>query len=370
MAYESTAEPVKLGYLFDFLLPRGYPQEMREDLTQTFRLVFSEGLKHGIIDRPVEIVFREVEGLPKGSVKAVIDAYGELVDEGCLAVFGPAVTDNCVPVREAIEQRFRVPAISVTGSEEWLGEWTFSLSMGSMTDEPVFWAHLLAKEGHTEVGALVERSLVGQSYIENFRVACREAGIRIVAEAAIAQTAQDIGEAVRRLHEAKASAIVHCGFGFGIVFINPALEALGWDPPRFTGTAWQNAWINPVMWNAFLGWTGLDQYDEGNSVGQRFLDEYQAAYGRRPEYCVPVVNRDLATVLLRAFADAHPLSPRGVKEALERVKMLQAASGAPGTRLSFGKWTRRGWVGAGYLVARRLDPDGKHSHLVARFGQE
>jgi branched-chain amino acid transport system substrate-binding protein len=370
LAYESTAEPVKLGYLFDFLLPPGYPQEMREDLTQTFQLVFSGGLKDGIIDRPVEIVFREVEGLPKGTVKAVIDAYGELVDEGCLAVFGPSITDNCVPVREAIEQRFRVPAISVTGSEEWLGEWTFSLSMGSMTDEPVFWAHLLAREGHTEVGALVERSLVGQSYIESFRAACREEGIRIVAEAAIAQTAQDIGEAVRRLHEAKASAIVHCGFGFGIVYINPALEALGWDPPRFTGTAWQNAWINPVMWNAFLGWTGLDQYDEGNTVGQRFLDQYQAAYGRRPEYCVPVVNRDLATVLLRAFADAHPLSPRGVKEALERVKMLPAASGAPGTRLSFGKWTRRGWVGAGYLVARRLDPDGKHSHLVARFGQD
>jgi len=370
LAYESTAEPVKLGYLFDFLLPPGYPQEMREDLTQTFQLVFSEGLKHGIIDRPVEIVFREVEGLPKGTVKAVIDAYGELVDEGCLAIFGPAITDNCVPVREAIEQRFRVPAISVTGSEEWLGEWTFSLSIGSMSDEPVFWAHLLAKEGHTEVGALVEQSLVGQSYIESFRMACREQGIRIVAEAAIAQTAQDVGEAVGRLHEANASAIVHCGFGFGIVFINPALEALGWDPPRFTGTAWQNAWINPVMWNAFLGWTGLDQYDEGNTVGQRFLDQYEAAHGRRPEYCVPVVNRDLATVLLRAFADAHPLSPRGVKEALERVKMLPAASGAPGTRLSFGKWTRRGWVGAGYLVARRLDPDGKHSHLVARFGQE
>jgi branched-chain amino acid transport system substrate-binding protein len=370
LAYESTAEPVKLGYLFDFLLPPGYPQEMREDLTQTFQLVFSEGLKNKIIDRPVEIVFREVEGLPKGTVKAVIDAYGELVDEGCLAVFGPAITDNCVPVREAIEQRFRVPAISVTGTEEWLGEWTFSLSMGSMTDEPVFWAHLLAKERHTEVGALVEQSLVGQSYIENFRLACREEGIRIVAEAAIAQTAQDVGEAVRRLHEAKASAIVHCGFGFGIVYVNPALEALGWDPPRFTGTAWQNAWINPVMWNALLGWTGLDQYDEGNTVGQRFLDQYEAAHGRRPEYCVPVVNRDLATVLLRAFADAHPLSPRGVKEALERVKMIPAASGAPGTRLSFGKWTRRGWVGAGYLVARRLDPDGKHSHLVARFGQE
>jgi branched-chain amino acid transport system substrate-binding protein len=370
VAYESNAEPVRLGYLFDFRLPSGYPQEMRDDLTQVFQLVFSEGLRQGIIDRPVEIVFREVEGLPKGTVKAVIDAYGELVDEGCLAIFGPSITDNCVPTREAIEQRFRVPAISVTGSEEWLGEWTFSLSMGSMTDEPVFWAHLLAKGGHLDVGALVEQSLVGQSYIQNFRGACREEGIRIVAEEAIAQTAQDVGDAVRKLQEAKASAIVHCGFGFGIVHINPALEALGWDPPRFTGTAWQNAWISPVMWNAFLGWTGLDQYDEDNAVGQRFLDQYEAAYGRRPEYCVPVVNRDLATVLLRAFADAHPLSPRGVKEALERVKMLPAAAGAPGTRLSFGNWTRRGWMGAGYLVARRLDPDGKNSRLVARFGQD
>jgi hypothetical protein len=62
-----------------------------------------------------------------------------------------------------------------------------------------------------------------------------------------------------------------------------------------------------------------------------------------------VVNRDIATVLLRAFADAHPLSPRGVKEALERVKMIPAAAGAPGTRISFGKWTRRAWMGAGYL---------------------
>jgi len=370
LSYESSAEPIKLGYLFDFLLPPYYPAEMRGDLTRSFELVFREGLEQGVIDRPVEIVFREVEGLPKGSVKAVIDAYGELVDEGCLAVFGPAITDNTVPAREAIEQRFRVPAISVTGTDDWLGEWTFALPMGSMTDEPIFWAHLLVTGGHTDVGVLVEQSLVGETYVRNFRAACRAAGIRIVAEAVIPQTAQDVDRAVRTLHDAKAGAIVHCGFGFGIVMASPVLEALGWDPPRFTGTAFQNAWISPVMWNALLGWTGFDQYDEGNAVGQRFLDRYEAAYGRRPEYCLPVVNRDIATVLLHAFADAHPLSPRGVKEALERVKMLSAASGSPGTRLSFGKWTRRGWMGAGYLVARRLDPDGKTSHLVARFGQD
>src|SRR5205823_3384777 len=125
-----------------------------------------------------------------------------------------------------------------------------------------------------------------------------------------------------------------------------------------------------------LGWTGVDQYDEGNAVGQDFLDRFAASYGRRPEWVVPLMNRDFATVLLHAFADAHPLSPRGVKEALERVKMLPAAAGSSGTRISFGKWSHRGWVGAGYLVARTLDPDGKamgkfwKSSLVGRYGQE
>jgi hypothetical protein len=46
VAYESKAEPIRLGYLFDFRLPPGYLQEMREDLTRPFELVFREGLEH------------------------------------------------------------------------------------------------------------------------------------------------------------------------------------------------------------------------------------------------------------------------------------------------------------------------------------
>ncbi len=240
-------------------------------------------------------------------------------------------------------------------------------SRSSLTDEPIFWADLLAKGGHTQVGGvLIEQSLVGETYLRNFRSACRRKNIRIVAEASLAQTAQDVTEAVRTMHEAKPDALVHCGFGFGIVFLNTALESLGWDPPRFTSTAFQNAWMNPVMWNAFMGWTGVDQYDEGNPpVGQQFLDKYEAKFGRRPQYCVPVVNCDVASALLRACTDAHPLSPRGIKEALERVKMMPAASGGArhagvvrqldpsrvdGRRLSGGQAARRG---RGQLAPRR-----------------
>ena len=368
-SYESDAEPIKMGYIMDFKLPDGYPAEQRADLTDPFTLVFEEGLANGVIDRPIQVIYKEVEGLPKGSVKAVIDAYQELVDEGCLLVYGPSITDNVVPTKAAIEERFKVPAISVTGSEEWLGEWTFSLSMGSMTDEPIFWTDLIAKRGLTDVGVLIEQSLVGESYIQQFRRACKRKGLRIVIEETIPQTAQNVSQQVQKLRDANVEAVVHCGFGFGGVLVAMEMQAMDWDPPRFMGTAFQNVWLNEIVWNSMVGWTGIDQYDAENQVGQAFLDRYAKRFGRRPEYCVPVVNGDLAVVLLQAFADARPLSPAGVRDALERVKMFPACSGAPGTRISFGKYMHRGWMGPGYLVARQLDPDGVNAHTVDRFGE-
>ena len=146
----------------------------------------------------------------------MIDAYGELVDEGCLAVFGPAITDNAVPTREAIEERFQVPAISVTGTEDWLGEWTFALPQGSMTDEPIFWAHLLAKRGHTEVGVLIEQSLIGESYAAEFPQGVRAHGHPHRRRGV--RSRRPRRTSARRCaasHDAKRDALVHCGFGFG-----------------------------------------------------------------------------------------------------------------------------------------------------------
>ena len=366
MSYESQAEPIKVGALMDFKLPASMPQEQVDDFARTLELVFRRARAAGILDRDVEVIYKEVEGLPKGSAKNVLDAYQELVDQGCLVVFGPHISDNAQPLRKAIEQRFQVPAISVTGTEEWLGEWTFSLPQGSLTDEPVYWAHLIKKRGLATVGAVVENSLVGETYIRNLRKACAELDLKLICEERIAQTAQDVSAAVKRVHAANPDALVHCGFGFGVVLVNPVLKELGWDPPRYMGTAFQNAWVNQVMWRAIEGWIGLDQYDEGNQLCCKFLDDYHEAYGRRPEYCVLPVNHDVASVLVHAFANAHPLTPEGVRDAIETVKSMPAAGGAPGTRLTFGRYMHRGWVGTGYLVARRLDPDGVTSHLVDR----
>jgi hypothetical protein len=150
---------------------------------------------------------------------------------------------------------------------------------------------------------------------------------------------------------------VHWGFGLGVVGVNDALAARGWDPPRYMGTSWENGYMNDEIFRAHLGWIGLEQYDESNQVGQRFLDRFADVFGRRPEYVMPIYGHDVGQAFVAALARAEPLSPRGVMEALERVKMVPAACGEPGTRISFGHWTRRGWMGAGYLVAREVAPD-------------
>jgi branched-chain amino acid transport system substrate-binding protein len=367
MSVAGSSAPIKLGVFTDIELPPTSERDVWRDMVDSIDLVCRDAVESGLLDRPVELVVREVEGLPRGTIKAVVDGFAELVDEGCLAVIGPNITENSVALRSEIESRFKVPTISICGADEWLGEWTFGLPNGSMTDEPIVIAHLIKKAGLMTTGVLVERSLIGQLYLRAFRDACADEGIMIVAAESIAQTDGDIDDAVRSIHAAKPDSLVHLGFGFGVLRINAALESVGWSPHRYMGTAFENAFFSHDIWDAYVGWIGLEQYDEENQVGQRFLDRFQAVHGRRPEYFASVVCRDAAVSLVRAFANAEPLSRRGVMEALERVKMVPAASGAPGTALSFGKWTRRGWMGAGYLTARTLSPGYTDHQLAGRY---
>ena len=312
---------------------------------------------------PVEIVFREVEGLPKGTVKAVIDAYGELVDEGCLAVFGPSITDNCVPDeggdRGALprpgDQRDRHPR---TG-------WASGRSrcrMGSMTDEPIFWAHLLAKGGHDR-GRRARRAVAGRRELHQVTSAraCRDKGIRIVAEEPIAQTAQDIGDAGRasctrprrRRSCTAASASASCS-STRCSRSSAGIRRASWARRSRTPGSTRSCGTPSSAGPASTSTTRATWSARRSSTSTR------PAYGRRPEYCVPVVNRDLATVLLHAFADAHPLSParrqggaRAGEDAPRRVRRARHAASRSATGPTGAGWApATSWPGSSIPTAR------------------
>ncbi|ORB29222.1 ABC transporter substrate-binding protein [Mycolicibacterium parafortuitum] len=352
-AYGSVA-PLKVGLLND------YPTraDADDDTLDTLRLVFDEAVAAGVVDRPIELVERHVIGLPNGTYHAVEKGFDELVAHGCLVIFGPYVSDNAVPLAAHAARVAKVPNIILSGSEGALTEWTFALNNGSMPEEPVMLAAVLLGDRRSRIAIAYEASLIGREYLAYAEKAYSAAGLKVVATVPIPQVEADKAGAVAELAAAEPDALVHVGFGHGLWGFSDALLAAGWDPPRYTTTAFEMAHISAEWMRQLRGWIGLDSYDERNQVGQAFLDRFEERYGRRPAHSMPGLCRDVATVIVRALGAARPLTGEGVRDGIEQVKLVPAASGAPGTFLRFGRHIRQGWLSSDYLVARRVLPDG------------
>src|SRR5262245_35371025 len=155
----SEAKPARVGFLFDYVHDEGQPPD--ENVIPTFELVVDDYRSRGVLDRPVEFVIRAVRGLPGGSFRAVRDAFFELVDEDCLVVFGPDVSENAEPLREYVERLAEVPFISMAGTESMLGEWVLALNNGSMEEEPLIMAAVASYDGCRSVAIAYEASLIG-----------------------------------------------------------------------------------------------------------------------------------------------------------------------------------------------------------------
>jgi hypothetical protein len=79
---------------------------------------------------------------------------------------------------------------------------------------------------------------------------------------------------------------------------------------------------------------------------------------------VGVAAYDIGRLVAEALARCEHLTPAGVRDALERVKQLPAASGVDGTTMGFGRWDH-GALKGGYLVLREWR-DGRSVELGSR----
>lgn len=218
-------------------------------------------------------------------------------------------------------------------------------------------AAVMLGDGRSRIAIAYEASLIGKEYLAFAEKAYSAAGLKIVTTAAIPRS-KPTRQPSSPNFVPPTPTPSYVGFGHGLWGFSDALEAAGWDPPRYTTTAFEMAHINAEWMRQLRGWIGLDSYDERNVVGQAFLDRFEARYGRRPTHSMPGLCHDVATVIARGLAAARPLTGEGVKEGIEQVKLVPSASGAPGTFLRFGRYIRQGWLGSDYLIARRILPDG------------
>jgi branched-chain amino acid transport system substrate-binding protein len=158
----SIVEPARIGLLFDYLDDNG---GYDENILRSLQLVVDDYVERGIVERPVELVVRAVQGLPNGSFRTVRDAFFELIEQDVLVIFGPWVSENAVALRRYVEDLCQVPIITMGASENILGEWSFGLPAGSMEEEPIIMATVAALDGCKTVGIAFESSLIGEEYL-------------------------------------------------------------------------------------------------------------------------------------------------------------------------------------------------------------
>ncbi|HXQ75834.1 MAG TPA: ABC transporter substrate-binding protein [Acidimicrobiales bacterium] len=339
--------PILIGVLYDFPQADG-----GASVEEAIRLGLDEVAASGRIDRPFELLPRQARGLPGGTAHDVETNYAELVDHGVLAVVGPSISDNGLIVGPLADAA-GVPTINYTGGERTRGEFMFHYQVGSLQEEPVVLVEHLARQGISSVAAAYDNSPVGRGYAESLVDACAVAGIDITGSAAVSALSEDVSPTIRRLRAGEPESLVYLGLGVAARAVALAVEAEGWSLPVVANSSLMFGYTRRDWRAGWEGWVYVDGVSDENAARAR-LAEHAPKTARGP---VGVAAYDIGRLLGEAVARAAHLTRAGVKDGLERVKRLPAATGMDGTTMGFGHWDHGALKGR-YLVLRRWE-DGR-----------
>jgi branched-chain amino acid transport system substrate-binding protein len=330
---------IKIGILHDF----GGGDERDATLRRGMQSVIAQGR----LEDDVEFVHAGGTGLavPGGTAQAVERGFAELDAAGVLAIVGPAITDNTF-VAQPLCDRHGIVAINYAGAEASRSEWMFHFQLGSLEDEPAVLARHLARRGLTRLAVLHDTSYIGRRKAAFLDEACPVAGTSIIARAVVSPVVADVREEVRLLERVEPEALVYLGMWTPARAAAVAIEAIGWQVPVVANSALIYGYADPEWRAGWENWVYCDTVADDNPV-------YAALRAESGDDPGPILAafHDIGRLLGEGIARAPVRTREGVKEGLERVKWLPAATGMAGTLMGFGCW-ERGALKGDFLVPR------------------
>ncbi len=342
-------EPVKIGILIDMDLG-----QLTADLMDPVILAIEDALNEGVYDRPVEIVTVDARGLPRENYRKVRQGYAKLAEDGCVVVIGPFISDNSVNVRDLVNAT-GVPCLGWTGTTRFHGEYCFTVANGDIPTESWMGADWCSRNGYAKVGFFWEQGSSGDLYADYFRAAARHYDLDVIKETRLGPNPRNFHANLAAMRALGAEALVYMGYGYSTFHFAAGFKALGWDPPRFMGTAFMfysnsNAWAEGLE-----GWHGVDQLGEdgANPNYEAMLQRFEARFGRLSRNVVVALSYDTARAAIAGIGNARIATPEEVKAGLEQIKWMPCANGGPGCYLTFAEYDHRGYKGD-FLTIREL----------------
>ncbi|MGH9024944.1 MAG: ABC transporter substrate-binding protein [Acidimicrobiia bacterium] len=336
---DTTPTPVRLGIFHDF--PQG-------DGGESFEAAVRLGLDDigSRFSRPVEIITRNARGLPLGSEHELTTAFYELEAEGVLIMIGPSISDNGLIARDLVDE-VGVASINYTGGERTRSEWMFHYQVGSLEEEPAILAQRLADRGLRRAAVVHDQSPVGNRYAECFEAARATLGLETTAATSISPLAEDLAGVVVRTRDTAPDALVYLGLGVSSRAVALALADAKWDVPVVANSALMFGYARPDWRDGWKGWEYVDGIADDNPIRKR-LGERDGRAAAGPVGCAAY---DMGRIIGEALARADHLTRDGLRESLERVKLLPATCGHDGTTMGFGCYDHAALKGR-YLVLR------------------
>lgn len=344
-------EPYRLGILID--LP-DHPG-LSDCWPDAVRLACEEAKARGLLERDVEVVVREVYAQPWASAHGLIKAYRELVEDAeVLGVVGPFTSDNCLALLPEIE-RLKVPTATICGSTRFVGDYAYAFANGGLADEPGVMAAWLETNGHRRIAVLRERTQIGEEYAEFFRYELQSHNLVITAEPPVypATSVEELTEALNVCRDSKPDALVYLGLGGVNQWVRPALEEIGWDPPRIQTTAFVSATYSEERAQRLEGWVGVDQYDERNEVFAAVRERFRKRFGYDYATSGLSTGYDIGHAFALALGRMRYATPTALRDAMDTLRRIPSCTGGPGTIITLGPSDHRAYKGADFLVLRR-----------------
>ena len=345
-------DPVLVGIIDDGVGSRdskaeGDNQGHYHQLEMDMRLAVDAVARQGRLDRDIAFVHAEGIGLPSGTAFAVEQAVEELVRQGVLLIVGPATGDNAIAVTH-LADRHETPMINWAASERARSEWMFHLQVGSHENESILMARYLAERGLRRVGVIYDRSPIGRRHMSFLEEECELVGVNAGTRFAVSPMATDVRDEVAALQRDGVDALVYMGLGWAGREVAKARTALGWEVPRVMNAAGMRG-ADPAYARDIEGWVYPDMYSDGNVL----LNELRAQLKEeRRRLGGLAFGYDMGQLVAEGVARATELTRWGVRDGLERIKLVRAACGYEGTTLGFGRWEREALKGP-YLVLRQ-----------------
>ncbi len=343
-------EPVKIGVLVDMDLG-----QLLADWIDPTILAIEDAMNEGVYGRgPVQLVVADARGLPRENYRKVREGYRWLVEQGCVVVLGPLISDNSLVLQD-LANELRVPCIGWTGAHRFASEYCFTVANGDIPTEGVMCAQWLHGRGLEKVGMFWEQGSSGRDYADYFRDTALQLGLKVMREVKLEPNPRGLKDDLALMRDLGVEGIYYGGYGYATFHFAEAFRALEWDPPRVMGTAFM-FYSNSNKWAEGLeGWHGVDQLGEdgANPNYNAMVRRFEERFGRTTRNVVVALAYDTARVAIHGIGNAAIPEPRWVKEGMERIRWMPATNGGPSTYIQFGPHDRKGYKGD-FLTIREL----------------